>query len=74
MTDMINVNGRVIEATGKDSKFEQALKIELKEHLKRYMPYIVRAAIMNHDTELDIFKDEAWALQVCMSMLEEIDF
>lgn len=69
---MININGREIEATGIDSAFKTAFKAELKEHLERYLPYIVRATLLKHDTGLSVFEDEEWVLGACKEILENI--
>lgn len=63
-----------MEATGIDNKFEAAFKEELRDHLKRYIPYIVRDTLLKHDTEYSVFEHEDIIIEIINQMLEDYQF
>lgn len=63
-----------MEATGIDNKFEAAFKEELHDHLKRYIPYIVRDTLLKHDTEYSVFEHEDIIIEIINQMLEDCQF
>lgn len=63
----------IMETIGKDNKFEAAFKEELRAHLKKYIPYIVRDTLLKHETEYCL-SDESAIIEVINQIFDDYQF